>query len=241
MRVGGGVDLRRMSVMETDVETLVGLDERFTPDGMSVDRYTMTADPDGILLFEACADRDGCRLWEVPPGRPAPNPTTLPRGTPKVCSAIGASRQWLVVYDLDGCFVDTGDGAMPIRAISRAEGTSHVVDGTHLLARRVVELDGATLVVASERGPDWSTTDIVTIEVASRARQRHARSLPNLHDGSEGWLGVSPISLPGSWVLVEPWGVEPGGTSDGIVPAARLLDLATNDLIELLPNTFGWR
>ena len=37
-RVGGGVDLRRMSAMEAAVETLVGLDSRCTPDDMSVDR-----------------------------------------------------------------------------------------------------------------------------------------------------------------------------------------------------------
>ena len=236
----GGVEIRRLSLAQSASTTLITLDKRFTPDGQAIERYVMTVDPDGVLVVEACAEADGCRLWEVGPNEASAKPRTLAKGLPIVCGAIGATRDWLVVYDDATCWADTGDASLPIRAIDRRDGSSHLVDARHLLASRVIELGGRTYVLASVRTDDWSRSDIVSIDVESRAEVTHVRGLVNASSETQlGWLGVSPMPLPPPWVLLETWGVDPA--VDGVPPAARLLDLTTDQVIELNPGTSGWR
>ncbi len=239
-RPGGGAEIRRVSLTQDVSTRLVVLDKRFTPDGQPSERYTMIVDPDGVLVVEACATADGCRLWEIGPEDASADPRTLPAGLPIVCNAIGATRDWLVVHDDAACWADTGDAPLPIRAIDRRDGSSHIVDTNHLLASRVIELEGRAYVVASIRSDDWTRSDVVTIDVESRTQVSHVRGLANApSDSLLGWLGVSPTALPEPWVLIETWGVD--RAVDGVPPAARLLDLTTDEMIELNPGTFGWR
>jgi hypothetical protein len=237
-RAGGGYDVDRMDVGSGSVTKLLSLDKRFTPlDGIPTERAEMVLDPGGTLVIDACASADGCRLWEIPPGGPAPKPRTLPKATPIVCRIVGATDRWLVVLDDSVCFIDTGDAPMPLRAIDRRDGSSHIVTNEFLLSDRVVEFEGGTYVVSSLRSRDWSTSAIVTVDVESGGRVVHARGLSNPQPDLGPWLGVSATVLPGSWVLVAPWG---GETTDDSEPQpARLLDLSTDEIVVLPAGTFG--
>jgi hypothetical protein len=235
----GGVDIRRVSFDGRTSTTLVTLDKRFTPDGIPTERYGFTLDPDGALLVLACGKADGCRLWRAGPTDASPSPPlALPKKTPIVCSVVGATRDWLVVYDDATCFGDTGDSPTPLRAIDRRDGTSRLLGREHILAGRVIDVGGRVQVLAADRPGDWSTSDIVSIDLATRHRQTLVRGLKNSVDGLSGWLGVSSDPLVEPWVLVAPWGVD--STSLTTTPNARLLNVVTKELIELPPGTFGW-
>lgn len=235
-RKTGGIEIRRVALGGTAATTLIELDKRFTPGGIPVERFDMTVDPDGTLLVEACAKADGCRLWTVPAGvLVAADPVTLRPAPPIVCGIVGATREWLVVSDDAACTADTGDAPLPIRAISRADGTSHLIADGHLGAGRVLEFQGATYVVANDGAFAGATIDIVSLDVVSGTKTVHLRGVPPGADDS--WLAVSPQPLPSPWVLLEPVFIE--ATALPTIPA-RLLDLATNQVIELPMGTFGW-
>ena len=93
-------------------------------------------------------------------------------------------------------------------------------------------------ILAADRPGDWSTSDIDSIDLATGHRQTLVQGLRNSVDGLSGWLGVSSNPLVEPWVLVAPWGVD--STSLTTPPNARLLNVATKELIELPPGTFGW-
>jgi hypothetical protein len=57
----------------------------------------------------------------------------------------------------------------------------------------------------------------------------------NAGEDRQGWYRVSRAILPGSWVLVEPWG-EAATTS---TMGGHLLEVASGDVIELPPGTVG--
>jgi hypothetical protein len=236
-RNAGGIEIRRDALDGTVATTLIELDKRFTPDGIPVERFDLTVDPDGTLLVEACARADGCRVWTVPAGAVVvPKPVTLRPAPPILCHIVGATREWLVVTDDAACTADTADAPLPIRAISRADGTSHLVADGHLGAGRVLELRGTTSVVANDGAFAGATIDIVSFDVASGRKTVHLHDVPPGPDDS--WLAVSPQPLPGPWVLLEPVFIEASALPT--IPA-RLLDLETNQTIELPMGTFGWR
>ena len=233
----GGIEIRRVALAGTAATRLIELDARFTPDGIPRERFDLAVDPDGSLLTEACGKRDGCRLWTVPAGaRSAPGPVTLAPSPPIVCRIVGATREWLVVYDDAACTADSGDAPLPIRAISRADGTSHLVADGHLGAGRVIQFEGGTYVVANDGAFAGATIDVVTLDVASGAKVIHLKGIPPGPDDS--WLEVSPQPLPSPWVLLQPIFVET--TAVPTIPA-RLLNLQTDQVIELRMGTFGWR
>ena len=233
----GGVEIRRVALDGTSATNLIELDARFTPDGIPRERFDLAVDPDGNLLTEACAKRDGCRLWTVPAGANiAPKPVNLAPAPPILCSIVGATTEWLVVYDDAACIADTSDAALPIRAIARADGTSHLVADAHLGAGRVLQFGGATYVVANDGAFAGATIDIVTLDVESGAKVVHLKGIPPGPDDS--WLEVSPQPLPSPWVLLQPVFIE--STALPTIPA-RFLDLATGQVIELPTGTFGWR
>ena len=160
------------------------------------------------------------------------------RRPPIVCSVVGSARDWLVVYDDATCFGDTGDSPMPLRAIDLRDGTSRLLGSEHILAGRVTDVGGRVQVLAADRPGDWSTSDIISIDLATGHRQMLVQGLKNSVDGLSGWLGVSSNPLLEPWVLVAPWGVD--DTAPTTPPNARLLNVATKELIELSPGTFGW-
>jgi hypothetical protein len=238
-RKTGGVDIRRLAFDGRSTTTMVTLDKRFTPDGIPTERYGFTLDPDGTLLVLACGKADGCRLWRAgPTDASPPPPLALPKKTPIVCSVVGATRDWLVVYDDATCFGDTGDSPMPLRAIDLRDGTSRLLGSEHILAGRVIDVGGRVQILAADRPGDWSTSDIVSIDLATGHRQTLVQGLKNSVDGLSGWLGVSSNPLLEPWVLVAPWGVD--STSLTTLPNARLLNTVTKELIELPSGTFGW-
>lgn len=234
---GGGIEIRRVALDGTVATNLIELDARFTPDGIPGERFDLAVDPDGSLLTEACGKLDGCRLWTVPAdAKNAPAPVTLAPSPPIVCRIIGATREWLVVYDEAACTADTSDASLPIRAISRADGTSHLVADEHLGAGRVIQFEGRTYVAANDGAFAGATIDIVTVDVASGAKVVHLKGIPPGADDS--WLEVSPQPLPSPWVLLQPVFIE--STALPTIPA-RLLNLETDQSIELRMGTFGWR
>jgi hypothetical protein len=235
--VGGGVEIRRLSMTTDASATLISLDRRFTPDGIPTERFDIAVDPDGALIAEACAKADGCRLWTVAAGAAAaPDPVTLTPTPPILCRIVGATRSWIVAYDDAACTADTGDAALPVRAISRADGSSHLVTDRHVGAGRVIEYEGGTYVVASDGASAGATIDVVTFDVASGARSIHLHAVPAGTDDS--WLAVSPMALPSPLVLLEPTFIESTAlpTLQG-----RLLDLATDEVTLLPLGTSGWR
>jgi hypothetical protein len=234
---GGGAEIRRVALGGTNPANLIELDARFTPDGIPRERFDLAVDPDGTLLAEACAKRDGCRLWTVPAGaKTAPEPVTLAPSPPILCSIVGATTEWLVVYDDGACTADTSEAPLPIRAISRADGTSHLVADGHVGAGRIIEFEGGTYVVANDGAFAGATIDIVTLDVVSGTKVVHLKGIPPGPDDS--WLEVSPQPLPSPWVLLQPVFIET--TALPTIPA-RYLNLATGQVIELSMGTFGWR
>jgi hypothetical protein len=234
---GGGIDIRRLSFDGRTSTTLLTLDKRFTPDGIPTERYGLALDPDGTLLVLACGEADGCRLWRAGPtdAPPAP-PMSLPMGTPIVCSIVGATRDWLVVYDDATCFGDTGDSPMPLRAINLSDGRSGLLGSEHILAGRVVDVGGQAHILAAGAGAQ-PTTDILSINIEGGGREILVRGIPNAADPVSGFLAVSRERLIDPWVLIAP-SVDPSATTSP--PNARLLNVETKELIELPPGTFGW-
>jgi hypothetical protein len=234
---GGGLEIRRIALDGSASTTLFALDDRFTADGIPTDRYGLVVATDGRLVVAACADGE-CRVWRVAPGEAAGSPVRLPAGTPELCSVVGATDQWLVVYDEEMCTADTGDAPFPLRGISLASGQSfRITDVSQVMASRVMVEDGRAVVVASHRSQDWSTSDIEIYDVRTGAMRVLVTGLPNEPDGTLGWMGVSSQQLPSPWVLVEPWGIDPTGPST--LPA-RLLNVTTGRVIELPLGTAGW-
>jgi hypothetical protein len=237
VNVGGGLDIVRIDLANGVVQRLLALDERFAPEAIPTERAALAIDPVGVLIVDACTKAGGCRLWEIPPGAAAPRPRALAKDVPIVCAIVGVTLDRLVVTDDAACFADTSGASIPVRAIDRRDGSSHVVTDEAMGPTRVVEVAGRTLIVASTRSIDWSQSTILTVDVASRLRTVHASGLENPNRDLGPWLGVSPTVLAGSWVLIAPWG---GETTDLAEPQpARLLDLATDASIELPPGTFG--
>ncbi len=232
----GGVAIHRLSFDGSTDDVLIRLDGRFTPDAIPTERYDLTLDADGVLVVEACAELDGCRVWEVPPDAvAAPAPRTLPGHPPIVCGIVGVTRDWLVVQDDAACWADTGDAPLPVRAIRRSDGVSHLVTDDHVGVGRVIETGGRTILVGADPILAGATVNVVEYEVGSGARSIALRGL--LPSPSDQSILVSPTALPGSWVLLEPWFVE--ATALPAIPA-RLLDLASGQVIELPIGTFGW-
>jgi hypothetical protein len=234
---GGGVEIRRLALDGSASTTLFSLDDRFTSAGVPTDHYGLVVATDRRLVVAACADGE-CRLWRIGAGAAAGVPMTLPAGTPELCSLVGATDQWLVVYDKAMCSADTGDAPFPLRGISLANGQSfRITDASQVIAHRVLVIDGRAVVVAGHRSTDWSTTDVETWDVRTGSSEVLVRGLANGPDGTLGWIGVSAQQLPVPWVLLEPWGIDPTGPST--LPT-RLLDVATGRLIELPLGTAGW-
>jgi hypothetical protein len=237
VKIGGGLDIVRIGLANGVVQRLLALDDRFTPEAIPTERVALAIDPRGMLVIDACTNADGCRLWEIPPGAAAPRPRVVAKDVPIVCGIVGVTLDRLVVTDDAACSRDTSDASVPVRAIDRRDGSSHVVTDEAMGPTRVVEVAGKTLIVASTRSADWSRSTILTVDVASRRRTVHASGLENPNRDLGPWLGVSPTVLAGSWVLIAPWG---GEATDLAEPQrARLLDLATDASIELPPGTFG--
>jgi len=236
-QAAGGVEIRRRSLDGATDDLLVTLDKRFTPDGMPVERYGLILDLDGVLVVEACGQADGCRLWEVPPGvAHAPKPRTLPGHPPGMCELVAATRDWLIVQDSEACFADYGEAPLPVRAIRRADGSSHLITDDHVAIGRVLELGGRTSVIGADEIFAGSSVRLVRYDVATGKKAVLVPSLPPA--ANEQTYEVSSTVLPGSWVLLAPWFVESGS-----IPAipARLYDVATGDSVELPVGTFGWR
>jgi hypothetical protein len=163
---------------------------------------------------------------------------TLPAGTPELCSVVGATDLWLVVYDKAMCAADTAAAPFPLRGISLASGQSfRITDASQVIAHRVLVIDGRAVVVAGHRSADWSTTDVEAWDVLTGASEVVVRGLASSPDGALGWIGVSSQQLPAPWVLLEPWGIDPSGPS--MLPT-RLLNVATGDLVELPLGMAGW-
>jgi hypothetical protein len=237
VKVGGGLDIVRIGLANGVVQRLLALDDRFTPQAIPTERIALAIDPVGVLVVDACTNAEGCRLWEIPPGAAAPRPRVLAKDVPIVCSIVGVTLDRLVVTDDAACSHDTSEASVPVRAIDRRDGSSHVVTDESIGPKRVVEVAGRTLIVASKRSADWSRSTVLTVDIASRLRMVHASRLENPNRDLGPWLGVSPTVLAGSWVLIAPWA---GETTDLAEPQpARLLDLATDESIELPPGTFG--
>lgn len=236
-QVAGGVEIRRRSLDGVTDDLLVTLDKRFTPDGMPVERYGLILDPDGVLIVEACADADGCRLWEIPPGvAAAPKPRTLPGHPPGMCDLLAATRDWLIVQDDEACFADSAEAPLPVRAVRRADGTSHLITADHVAIGRVLEIGGRAWVIGADEIFAGSDVRLVRYDVATGKRAVLVPSLPAA--ANDQTYEVSRTVLPGSWVLLAPWFVESGS-----IPAipARLYDVATGASVELPVGTFGWR
>jgi hypothetical protein len=232
----GGVEIRRRSLDGITDDLLVTLDKRFTPDGMPVERYGLVLDADGVLIVEACGEADGCRVWEIPPGvASAPKPRTLPGKPPGLCQLIGATREWLVVQDGDACFADYSEAPLPVRAIRRADGASHLVTDDHVQIGRVVDVGARTWLIGADRIFAGSDVGIVRYDAATGKKDVLVPTLPAA--ANDQTYIVSRAVLPGSWVLLQPWFVEVGS-----IPAvpARLYDAATGQAIELPIGTFGW-
>jgi hypothetical protein len=237
VKIGGGLDIVRIGLANGVVQRLLALDDRFTPEAIPTERAALAIDPLGVLVVDACTKADGCRLWEIPPGAAAPRPRALTKDVPIVCAIVGVTVDRLVVTDDAACSRDTSGASVPVRAIDRRDGSSHVVTDEAIGPTRVVKVAGRTLIVASKRSADWSRSTILTVDVTSRLRTVHASGLENPNRDLGPWLGVSPTVLAGSWVLIAPWG---GETTDLAEPQpARLLDLETDASIELPPGTFG--
>jgi len=231
-----GVEIHRVTFDGRGDDVLVKLDKRFTPDGIPTERYDLVLDPDGVLIVEACGHADGCRLWEIPPeAKSAPPPRTLPGGPPILCSIVGATRDWLVVRDDDVCWADTGDAPLPIRAIRRTDGRSHLVTGDHVGPGPLIEWGDRTFLVGADPIFIGATVDIVTYDLESGARSVElAKVRPGPDDAT---TVVSPTTMPPPWVLLEPWLGD--NTRLPTIPA-RLFNLSTHELIELPFGTFGW-
>jgi hypothetical protein len=236
----GGVDIRRIALDGSEGESLIGLDGRFAAQAIPTDHYGLVVATDGRLVVEACAD-DACRLWRVAPGEAAGNPTRMPPGTAEVCDLAGATDDWLVASDEDLCYLDVAEAPFPWRSIALGDGASRpLTDRSQVGIARLLKLGGNTVAVADRRSGDWSTTDVETYDVPSGKRHVIVERLDNDADAddSSGWLGVSPQVMPGSWVLIEPRGIE---TTDASPLTSRLLDVATGRQIELPLGTAGWR
>jgi hypothetical protein len=236
-QAAGGVEIRRRSLDGVTDDLLVTLDKRFTPDGMPVERYGLIVDPDGALIVEACGDADGCRLWEIPPGVAiAPKPRTLPGHPPGLCTLLAATRDWLIVQDDEACFADYSEAPLPVRAIRRADGTSHLITDDHVAIGRVIEVAGRTWVIGADEVFAGSDVRLVRYDVATGKKAVLVPSLPAA--ANDQTYEVSSTVLPSSWVLLAPWFVESGS-----IPAipARLYDVATGESVELPVGTFGWR
>jgi hypothetical protein len=234
---GGEIEIRRLSFDGRTSTTLVSLDKRFTPDGIPTERYGFTLDPDGTVLVLACAEADGCRLWRAGATDAAPEPPmSLPKGTPIVCSIVGATRDWLVVYDDATCFGDTGESPMPLRAIDLRDGKSGLLGTEHVLAGRVVDVgDQAHILAAGARAQP--TTDILSISIEGGSRELLVRGLANAGDPVSGFLAISHERLIDPWVLIAP---SVDSTATTSPPNAQLLNVETKELIELPPGTSGW-
>ena len=231
-----GVEIHRVTFDGSRDDVLVTLDKRFTPDGIPTERYGLTLDPDGVLIVEACGDADGCRLWEVPPNaKTAPPPRTLPGRPPILCSIVGATRDWLVVRDDDVCWADTGDAPLPVRAIRRTDGHSHLVTDDHVGAGPLVEWNDRTFLVGADPIFIGSTVDIVTYDLESGARKIELAKVPPGPD--DATVLASSAALPPPWVLLQPWLGD--NTRLPSIPA-RLFNLSTHEVVELPFGTFGW-
>lgn len=232
----GGVEIRRLGVDLASADVILTLDKRFTPDGMPTERFDLTLDPDGVLIVEACGNADGCRLWEIPRGAAtAPKPRTLPGRPPIVCSIVAADRDWLVVQDDEACWADTSEAALPVRAIHRSDGASHVITRDHVGLARLLDVGGRTVVAGVDPIYAGATVDVVTYDVETGRPTRVVRGIKSGPDDVTPLMAAT--SLPAPWVLLQPWFVEAPA-----LPSinARLVNLETSEQIELPPGTFGW-
>jgi hypothetical protein len=159
----------------------------------------------------------------------------LPRGTPEICSLVGAIGSTLVAYELELCFVDYGEAPFPMQTTSLRTGrTVQLQDTSQVSARRVLRLDGRPQAIAAHRNPRWTRTRIEAIDVRTGDV---TVLLPGLRNRHNEWLGLSDQVLPGSWVLIEPWGVDPD--RDAKLRTA-VFNVRTRQLIELPLGTAGW-
>jgi hypothetical protein len=234
-RPEGGLEVRRLSFDRGEATTLVTLGRRFTPDGIPTDLADLVLREDGTAVIEACAN-DRCRVWQVAPGDAPGVPMRLPRGTPSICSLIGAIGTILVAYELELCFVDYGGAPFPMQTTSLVTGrTRPLQDRSQVGAGRVLWLDGRPVAIAAHRSRTWSRTRIESIDLRTG---KVTTLVPAMRNEEDAWLRVSQQVLPGSWVLIEPWGIDP---DQDATLTARLLDTETGRLIELPPGTAGWR
>lgn len=235
LRSEGGLDVARIS-FDGSRTNLLYLDKRFAEtEPFPTERYTIATDDSGGLAIEACAHADGCRLWSV--GATATNagaPVTLPSATPFACYALAATTSWLLVYDDEVCFIDVSPAPVPLRAVSRVDGsTRQINNGEDEYFGSLVEAGGRTFAVGAHRSEDWSSSDIIKVDVLTGDRMALVPDLPNRQDT---YTIVSRRDLPGAWVLLTPRVIldttEP--------PDAMLLNVTSGEIIKLPTGTFGY-
>ena len=231
-----GLDILRLDFSGT-VTTLLGVDGDFAEVPFPDDLFTMAVDADGVLMVSACKQADGCELWFVPRAAPlAGSPISLPAGTPMVCNIIGATTEVVVVYDHEVCYIDFWPASFPMRTISRTDGSNQLVSAAeNTFAWRVIEVDGRALAVATSRSDDWTTNDVLTIDIVTGGSSTVASKLFVLADG-DGALTVDRRTLTRSWVLLTP-----SSFTDGAAPPhARLVNIESGTVIELPLGTFAF-
>jgi hypothetical protein len=149
-----------------------------------------------------------------------------------VCRAIGATPTWLVASDSIVCATDYLPAPLPYRAISRLDGTGHLITDELPGVRRVLTAGGRETAIATTWCDEGSVADVVAIDIESGATRTVLAGLPCHFESS---LRIEPQALTGSWVLLTP-----SRSYDTPSVSAVLLNVATGEQIELSVGAFGY-
>jgi hypothetical protein len=227
------VDIARLAFSGT-VTNLLYLDERFANDEpFPRDRYTVAIDQGGGLAIEACGHPEGCRLWSVAPGASSAGQPVVVDSEEFACFGIDATPQWLLVYDDEVCFLDYSPADIPLRSISRTNGSNQRINnGSEDKFGRLVVIDGRTYGVGIHRADDWSTTDLIRIDVATGSR---SVLVPGLSNAVETYVRPDRRHLVDPWVLVRP----DVFFNTMAPPDGLLFNVQTREVIRLPPGTVG--
>jgi hypothetical protein len=231
-RVGVGAEIHRAALDGSSDVVLLELGPNHARNGMpnGTDMFDYRVAADGTFVAESCED-GGCSLHIAAATDAATTVVPVARGGPALCSAVGVSAPFLVVYDADTCFADSDEAAVPVRVIDIGDGSNRVInDGPNFEATGLVVIDARAQVVVRQRLANGDSS-LSLVDVQDGERHVIVPRLPKFQaaEGEIGTYAAARIALPPGWILLVP---DTHGVRSEL-PLARLVNLVDGRTIEI--------
>jgi hypothetical protein len=231
-RVGVGAEIHRAALDGSSDVVLVELGPNHARNEMpnGTDMFDYRVGADGMFVAESC-ESGACSLHVAAATDAATTVVSVARGGPALCSVVGVSTPFLVVYDADTCFADSDEAAVPVRVVDIRDGSHRVLnDGPNFEATGILVIDASAQVLVRQRLANGNSS-LSLVDAQDGGRHVIVPRLGTFQaaEGEIGTYTAARIALPPGWILLVP---DTHGVRSEL-PKARLVNLVDGRTIEI--------